>query len=154
MTKLIDVPMNRDTLALALDKLTDLCGTRAEDNGWNNDFPQREDFADTERGEVAYQNAVRNWDAVKVSLFAGEAFEAFEELRNGHAPGERYYSVGAAEVIKNIPGKPEGVPSEIVDILVRVFHYAHFRGIPLGEAFFEKLDYNDSRGIRHGGKGF
>lgn len=138
--------LTREGLHLALEQLTNLCGTRAENNGWNNDFPQREDFADTDGGHKAYANAVKNWDAVKVSLFASEAFEAQDELRGGMDPTATYYNGNSR--------KPEGAPSEIADILVRVFHYCHFRQVDLASIFFEKLDYNDSRGIRHGGKGF
>lgn len=48
--------------------------------------------------------------------------------------------------------KPEGVPSELADVLVRLLHMCGFYGIDLGEQFRLKMDYNWTRTFRHGGK--
>lgn len=50
------------------------------------------------------------------------------------------------------PNKPEGVASEIADVLIRVLDTCHRHDIDLFKAFREKLNYNITRGYRHGGK--
>ena len=48
--------------------------------------------------------------------------------------------------------KPEGVPSELADIVIRALAAADAWGIDLQSAIEEKLAYNQTRGYRHGGK--
>lgn len=48
--------------------------------------------------------------------------------------------------------KPEGFGSEVADVLVRLLDTCKRRGIDLGAEFERKLDYNATRGYRHGGK--
>lgn len=48
--------------------------------------------------------------------------------------------------------KPEGVGSELADVLVRVLDTAHRLDIDLEGEFMRKLQYNATRGYRHGGK--
>lgn len=74
------------------------------------------DFAD-EAYEIAvehgwYENGVTLPEAI-VSIHC-EASEAFQEWRQGHLATETY--TGA-------DGKPEGVPSELADIVIRVFSF-------------------------------
>lgn len=76
-------------------------------------------------------------------LIAGEVAEAHEELRSGHAPNETYHRPD---------GKPEGVPAELADVLIRVFDTAQELGIDLEHAVAEKMAYNASRPRMHGRK--
>ena len=76
-------------------------------------------------------------------LITSEVAEAFEEIRNGRAMGETYYSEG---------GKMEGVPSELADIVIRVLDLAEYDGIDMGEAIAQKHAYNLTRPYKHGGK--
>lgn len=154
-------------IVLGVSELVTICGERAEAAGWHNDFPKQEDFADTPGGRKAFDQAVASWDAIKLALMASESIEGFEEVRNGKPVTETYYplhlpnslvaEVGverAEELMADQPRKPEGVPSELADIVIRAFDYAWFRDIDIMGAIFEKLEYNAKRGQRHGGKGF
>ncbi len=46
--------------------------------------------------------------------------------------------------------KPEGVPSEIADIVIRCFDFADEAGFSLINAILEKLAYNNTRAHLHG----
>lgn len=49
-------------------------------------------------------------------------------------------------------GKPEGVGSELADVLVRLLDTCERYGVDLADEFARKLAYNAGRGHRHGGK--
>lgn len=80
-----------------------------------------------------------------IALIHSEASEAFEEYRNGRRVNETYYN-------PDRPAKPEGVPSELADIVIRVLDFCGAHGIDIGAMVNEKLAYNATRGHRHGGK--
>jgi len=46
-------------------------------------------------------------------------------------------------------GKPEGLPSEIADIVIRASYMAGVFGLPLNQAIEEKLKYNRKRPKNH-----
>ena len=100
----------------------------------------------------------------RLALVMGEASEAIEEIRAGHAVDETYYPRGPwfvrlREWLGRIfcgrepkPAKPEGVPSEVADVVIRCLDFADYYGIDLEAMIAEKVAYNATRGYRHGGK--
>ena len=89
--------------------------------------------------------------AEDVALFHSELSEALEEWRNGHAPTEVYFSPSVtAEGVQT--KKPEGVPIELADVLIRIFDVSKTYGIDLEAALRLKMEYNRSRPHLHGGK--
>jgi len=87
-------------------------------------------------------------------LIVGEVAEAHEELRKGRRADETYYPeahpFGVGPTAR--PNKPEGVPSEIADIVIRCLDFADAYGFDLGSMIAEKVAYNETRPYKHGKK--
>ncbi len=102
---------------------------------------------------------LRNYYTARLALITTEVAEAIEELRNGRAVNETWYENPplTAEALratqpKPKPLKPEGIPSELADVVIRSFDFAHEAGIDLAAIINEKLTYNATRAHRHGRK--
>jgi hypothetical protein len=99
--------------------------------------------------------ALRNYYMVKLGLIITEAAEGLEDLRNGRPVNENYYTDSDGNEAPRLSvnaklNKPEGVPSEIADIVIRCFDFADEAGFSLINAILEKLAYNDTREHLHG----
>lgn len=77
-----------------------------------------------------------------LALIHSEVSEALEEYRNGNALHTYYRE----------DGKPEGMPIELADIVIRVLDLCEYLGIDIEHAMNLKHNYNINRPYRHGGK--
>lgn len=91
-------------------------------------------------GTVNTRNGWRDVDATKgdrIALIHSEASELLEWTRK---PGKSDHI--------EAPGETE----ELADIIIRCVDYADVYGLHLATAIIEKLEFNATRGHRHGGK--
>lgn len=101
--------------------------------------------AQAEAGRIAVEHGWKE-EAVgtKIALMHAELSEALEEYRNGMPVTDVYYK----------GDKPEGVPIELADCIIRILSFAAGHGIDMGWAVALKMKFNDSRPFMHGGKKF
>ena len=128
---------------MSLNKLAVKINQTAHDKGW---YENPRSF-----GEVA-------------ALFHSEISEALEEWRNGHELHEVYHvdSDGGGWLfedgnsmmawVKEHHVKPEGVPIELADAIIRILDTCAENGIDIDTAIAAKMEYNEGRPYRHGGK--
>ena len=107
---------------MTLNELRDECHAIARSKGWY-DGPGERNIGE------------------QLMLIVTEVAEAMEDLRDE----KMTMSVDVA-------GKPIGFPSEIADVLIRVFDLAGYLWIDLDSAVWAKIKYNERRAYRHGGK--
>lgn len=81
---------------------------------------------------------------VKLALMHSELSEALEEYRNGRALNEIYYAPDS--------DKPEGIPIELADCIIRILDWCQANDIDIEVALTLKIAYNETRPHRHGGK--
>lgn len=76
-----------------------------------------------------------------IALCHSELSEALEAYRN-HEPS----------VHISTDGKPEGMAVELIDCIIRILDYLAYTGIDIDKVLRIKMDYNETRSYRHGGK--
>lgn len=82
------------------------------------------------------------WIGARLALVHSEVSEALECVRRGET----------ALRIDFPSGKPEGLPSELADVIIRVLDLAESLGIDMQAAVEMKHEFNGTRPHRHGGK--
>ncbi|GAB7058002.1 MULTISPECIES: hypothetical protein [unclassified Paenibacillus] len=93
-----------------------------------------------------------------IALMHSELSEALEDYRNGELPTTMWYEKNEDGELKkeaiqiDDDWKPCGIPSELADVVIRVFDTCGYYGIDLESAISEKMAYNVTRPQRHGGK--
>lgn len=91
----------------------------------------------------------------EIALCHSELSEALEEYREGFAVNETYYTCtndtgGECTSCGNC--KPEGVPTELVDCVIRIMDMFGRYGLDMEKILDEKMKFNSGRSFRHGGK--
>ena len=107
---------------------------------------QNRNFSIREWQERIFQNNVehgfyeddRNFGEV-LALIHSELSEALEEHRDGHSPTEIYFK----------GDKPEGVPIEMADALIRVLDWFESHNIDAEYAMRIKHNFNVGRPYKH-----
>lgn len=122
-----------------------LSNEQAERKGWNENLDIPSQFAN----------------------FHSEISEAWEEHRNGKGMLEVYFNYDlcncgvtlehVTSLALHVPGcpatKPEGIPIEMADCVIRIMHTCGYYGIDLEGMIRLKMGYNESREYRHGKRG-
>jgi NTP pyrophosphatase (non-canonical NTP hydrolase) len=109
-------------------------------------------------GENAVAHGFRDGDATpeeraalipqRVALIHSEVSELLEHARNGEKPDEIFF----VHVPHEASNKPDGIPAELADIIIRCGDFAHEHGIDLDRAVALKMAYNATRPYKHGRK--
>lgn len=86
-------------------------------------------------------DGLQDYYSNRLFLVSGEVAEAHEELRKGHPMAHTYYRED---------GKPEGVPFELADVVIRAMDLAEECGLDLEALVVEKMKFNESRPHLHG----
>ena len=92
-----------------------------------------------------------------IALMHTELSEALEEWRNNHEPTEIYHNTSHQEIdidtaVLSYGWKPEGIPIELADVIIRVLDTCAYYGIDIDHAIKLKMAHNKRRPYRNGGK--
>jgi NTP pyrophosphatase (non-canonical NTP hydrolase) len=133
---------------MSISELQQRCGEAAAAKGFHDDRPLP---VMDQQGHFSFPG-LADWQGNKLMLIVSEVAEAQDELRKGHRAHHTYYPTQAADPGTNGPvqHKPEGVPSELADVVIRVLDFCYTENIDLEIIIEEKLAFNQSRPRLHG----
>lgn len=159
----------------ALSELQSLIGRGNADRGFHERGDRLRFAAENQtrfegQAPLVVDEALRDYYVSRLALITTEVAEAIEELRAGRAVDETWYTIQGEPVTRGTGDfshlwegwsgdaswsidhvrKPEGVPSEVADVVIRAFDFAHEAGFDLAAIIEEKLAYNATRGHKHG----
>ena len=117
-----------------------------EENGWGGDWTRA---VDDDIAIGSTDQYLRSLVTVKLALVHSEVSEAVEALRGGCPLDKNTHTQTEAP---DAMAKPEGLPSELADIIIRVLDISANLGIDIAFAVAEKVKYNATRGYLHGKK--
>ncbi len=123
-----------------LRKLQKAVHELAQEKGWYDGAP---DIA------TAEQQAWVNWLGARLALVHSEVSEALECVRRGQMA--RTYKHSPVDGLGDA-NKPEGLPTELADVVIRVLDLCESLGIDLELEIVCKHAFNRTRESRHGGK--
>ena len=143
-------------LVQALDEVQRIVDNANAEKGFHDDGNELREQIGSWNSEKRDADNLRRYYSEKLLLIVSEVTEAQDELRAGHDVTETYYIVEGEQrsgfSLRGGPHKPEGVPSELADVVIRAFDFAAEAGIDLAAMIAEKLDYNATRPFKHGKK--
>lgn len=136
---------------LTIPGLVRLAGENSEAHGFHDDRPGQDG------NYPGLDHDLDTWRGNRLMLIVGEVAEAHEEVRDGNgttsyytdSEGERWDNQVHPEDGEPLR-KPEGLPSELADIVIRAGDMAYTEGIDLEAAIREKMEYNATRPHKHG----
>ena len=115
--------------------------------------------------EHGFKDATVGEDMALIHSEVSEALEAYREGSEVNAVWYEHKAFGGdtgtlktdKKETKSLNGdvilnKPCGIPSEMADVIIRVLHFCGKHEIDIGKAVVEKMAFNESRPIKHGGK--
>jgi NTP pyrophosphatase (non-canonical NTP hydrolase) len=117
------------------------------------------------QAEVRSNNETHGWydelrlfgdDVALLHTEVSEMYEAFrqwgtEDMTGIESPHSSYVSSDGVTHFDG-PAKPEGVGSEMADVLIRLLDTAERSGVDLRAEYERKMAFNRTRPFRHGGK--
>lgn len=132
-----------------LNELRDACFQNSLAHGFYGDID----------GEVSHEEFKAGINiGEKIALMHTELSEAFEEYRKGCHPTKVYFDQDDPHAYprKDSPDygivKPEGIPIELADCLIRILDFCGAFQIDIEEAVKLKMKYNSTRPYKHGKK--
>lgn len=128
----VDIESIGPNQGLGIDELIEESYSYSKDNGFH-------DREDTTFGD-------------RIALIHSEVSETLEEFRAGHGFNEIYYKklYDPTSGLHFQGDKPEGIPIELADTVIRIADLCGLYGIDLENAILVKQKYNRTRPYRHG----